>query len=152
MHSGAGAPIGAEDLRSALRDRGKIMIIKLPGIGEIVPNDEIERICLVMGLDDLWRKIWEDPPLKPFKSDGCSLWPDTWGDYDLYPACFVHDIKYWAGYKNERSARLKADLELALEILEITNNCSLALLMFRGVLAGGNEIFNKSFSWGFGRY
>jgi len=128
------------------------MMIKLPGIGVIVPNDEIGRICLAMGLDELWRKIWRDPPIHPFKSDGCSLWPDKWGDYDLYPACFVHDIKYWCGYRVERSARLKADLELALDVLDITDDCQLALLMFRGVLAGGDEIFKRSFSWGFGRY
>ena len=152
MHSGVHTLIGVSALRSALRDKGEIMMIELPGIGVIVPVDEIERICLERGLDDLWRKIWEDPPLKPFRCDGCSLWPDKWGNYDLYPACFIHDVKYWCGYKGERVERLQADLELALEILAITQNCQLALLMFRGVLAGGHEIFNREFSWGFGRY
>jgi hypothetical protein len=38
------------------------------------------------------RKTWE-PPLPPneFKSDGCSLWPDSeWVD-----CCVEHDVNYW---------------------------------------------------------
>ena len=26
------------------------------------------------------------------------MWPDKTNGKDIYPACFLHDLKYWAGY------------------------------------------------------
>jgi hypothetical protein len=65
---------------------------------------------------ELWAKIEKDPPKKPFKSDGCSMWFDTWKGISLYPACFLHDLKYWAGYPGEDVERLISDAELMMDV------------------------------------
>jgi len=123
----------------------------LPGKGVIVPLNMIKTICLESNLRVLWATIESDPPKNDFKSDGCSIWPDNWTGYDLYPACFLHDLKYWCGLPNDEEARMLADLELAIDVLRITGLPTLAMLMLQGVRVGGNELFRQRFSWGFGR-
>lgn len=125
--------------------------MELPKKGEVVPLPRIEEICRFYGLANLWEKICSDPPVHPFVSDGCSLWTDRWSGIDIYPACFRHDLKYWAGRDGEALERLKADCDLMLEIAEGTNDMRLAETMFFGVRLGGHESFKQSFSWGFGR-
>ena len=44
----------------------------LPKKGKIVPLDKIKELCIHFDLMPLWDKINNDPPPKPFKSDGCS--------------------------------------------------------------------------------
>jgi len=100
---------------------------------------------------ELWAKIEKDPPKKPFKSDGCSMWFDTWKDISLYPACFLHDLKYWAGYPGEDVERLIADADLMIHVARLLGSTEMAETMFHGVRIGGHEIFKRSFSWGFGR-
>jgi protein tyrosine phosphatase (PTP) superfamily phosphohydrolase (DUF442 family) len=126
-------------------------IIPLPKKGEEVPLPKIKEICQYYGLHDLWRKIEKDPPPIPFKSDGCSLWFDEWRGIDLYPACFLHDLKYWAGYPNEDVERLVADAELMIDVARLLGSTAMAETMFHGVRPGGHEMFKQSFSWGFGR-
>jgi hypothetical protein len=100
---------------------------------------------------ELWAKIEKDPPKKPFKSDGCSMWFDTWKGISLYPACFLHDLKYWAGYPGEDVERLVADAELMMDVARLLGSTEMAETMFHGVRIGGHEIFKRSFSWSFGR-
>lgn len=126
-------------------------MVNLPDKGVIVPLDTIKTICLANRMENTWIIIEQDPPKNPFKSDGCSLWPDSWGSDDLYPACLKHDIKYWAGYIGDHVLRLKADLELSIDVLVITNNVYLSLTMFSGVRIGGKGVFRQKFSWAFGR-
>lgn len=123
----------------------------LPAKGENVPLNRIEEICGFYGLNDLWAKIERDPPAKPFKSDGCSMFFDSWKGVSLYPACFLHDLKYWAGYPGEDVERLVADAELMIHVARLLGETSLAETMFFGVRVGGHEVFKQSFSWGFGR-
>lgn len=125
--------------------------MELPGKGEEVPLAKIKDICEHYGLEKLWAKIAQSPPLHPFKSDGCSLWFDSWEGTSLYPACFLHDLKYWAGYPGEDVERLIADAELLIDVARLLNSTALAEIMFHGVRVGGHEIFKRSFSWGFGR-
>jgi hypothetical protein len=125
--------------------------MQLPKKGEEVPLPKIKEICEHSGLQDLWNKIANDPPPKPFKSDGCSMWFDIWHGVNLYPACFLHDLKYWAGYPDEEVARLIADAELMIDVARLLKATALAETMFHGVRVGGHEIFKQSFSWGFGR-
>jgi hypothetical protein len=127
------------------------MSIELPPKGRVVPLPEIERICRHYGLDTLWERIQSDPPQRPFKSDGCSLWFDSWQDISLYPACFLHDLKYWAGYPGEEVERLVADAELMIDVARLLNATAMAEVMFQGVRLGGRELFKQPFSWGFGR-
>ncbi len=125
--------------------------MELPSENEIVPLEKIRKICEHHGLQTLWEKIKNDPPARPFKSDGCSMWFDRWQGRDLYPACFLHDLKYWAGYPGEDVERLIADAELMIDVARILGSTYMAETMFHGIRIGGHEIFKRSFSWGFGR-
>jgi hypothetical protein len=125
--------------------------MSLPKKGEEVPLPRIKEICEHFGLHELWAKIVRDPPPRPFRSDGCSLWVDNWQGVSLYPACFLHDLKYWAGYPGEDVARLIADAELMIDVARLLEDTVMAEIMFRGVRVGGHEIFKRPFSWGFGR-
>lgn len=125
--------------------------MQLPGKGVVVPLPQIEAICLHFGLTALWNKIANDPPIHPFSSDGCSLWFDKWKGFDLYPACFKHDLKYWAGYPGEEVERLIADAEMMIEVARIMGSIHMAETMYAGVRLGGGAWVRASFSWGFGR-
>lgn len=124
----------------------------LPMKRQIVSLSEIREICSEYGLFDLWRTVLKDPPIKPFKSDGCSGgWPDTWGEYNLYPACFLHDLKYWGFYPDDEVQRLIADAKLMVDVVEITGDVKLAEIMYLGVRVGGGSKFKRPYSFGFGR-
>lgn len=125
--------------------------MNLPLKNEIVPMEQIKELCMAKGLKELWQKIEEDPPELDFKSDGCSMWPDKWLKVNFYSACFFHDLKYWAGHKGEERERLKADAEFIIDLLECGASTKMCELMFKGVRIGGAELWNQSFSWGFGR-
>lgn len=123
----------------------------LPPAGEEVPLEKIREICAFYGLPDLWRKIERDPPGRPFKSDGCTGWFDTWNGISLYPAGFLHDLKYWAGYPGEEVERLVADAELMIDVARLLGSTEMAETMFHGVRLGGTDRLATPFSWGFGR-
>ncbi len=125
--------------------------MELPQKDQEVSLSKIKEICGHYGLPELWAKIEKDPPPKPFKSDGCSMWFDKWQGVSLYPACFLHDLKYWAGYPDENVERLIADAELMIDVARLLDSTFMAETMFHGVRLGGHEIFKRSFSWGFGR-
>jgi len=125
--------------------------MKLPEKGSIVPLETIREICMEYGLGALWEKIEKDPPALPFQSDGCSMWFDSWDGCDLYPACFLHDLKYWTGYPDEAVERLIADAELMIDVARILKETRMAEIMFQGVRVGGHPVIKQSFSWGFGR-
>jgi hypothetical protein len=123
----------------------------LPALGEEVPLARIREICAFYGLHELWRKIERDPPTRPFKSDGCTGWFDEWKGVSLYPAGFLHDLKYWAGYPGEDVERLVADAELMIDVARLLGSTTMAETMFHGVRVGGTEKLKTAFSWGFGR-
>ena len=123
----------------------------LPALGEEVPLPRIREICEFYGLQALWRKIERDPPVRPFKSDGCTGWFDDWKGVSLYPAGFLHDLKYWAGYPGEEIDRLVADSELMIDVSRLLGSTEMGETMFHGVRVGGSERLNTPFSWGFGR-
>lgn len=125
--------------------------IELPSHDEIVPLPRIRAICEHYGLRALWRKIERDPPARPFASDGCTGWVDDWNGTSIYPACFLHDLKYWAGYPGEDVERLVADAELMIDVAHLLGTITMAETMFHGVRVGGHEAFRQPFSWGFGR-
>jgi len=128
-----------------------VPVIELPAIGEEVSLAQIKEICMAYGLESLWQKIERDPPAKPFRSDGVTGWFDTWNGVSLYPAGFLHDLKYWAGYPGEEVERLIADAELMIDVARLLGSTEMAETMFHGVRIGGTEKLKASFSWGFGR-
>lgn len=123
----------------------------LPEPGEEVSLERVRTICDHYGLHALWLKIERDPPIQPFKSDGCTGWFDEWKGVSLYPAGVVHDLKYWAGYPGEDVERLVADAELMIDVARLLGSTEMAETMFHGVRIGGTEKLNASFSWAFGR-
>lgn len=88
--------------------------------------------------------------LKPFTSDGCSLFPDSdmISSDDWCVCCFEHDVEYWrGGTEVERAA---ADLRLKVCVLEKTENVVLAEAMYQGVRFGGSPYFYNWYRWGYG--
>ena len=88
--------------------------------------------------------------LKPFHSDGCSLFPDQnvitqkdWSD-----CCLEHDIAYWQG--GTKAQRIAADSLLRLCVLKKTGSKKLARLMYKGVRIGGSPHFPTWYRWGYG--
>jgi protein tyrosine phosphatase (PTP) superfamily phosphohydrolase (DUF442 family) len=88
--------------------------------------------------------------LRPFTSDGCSLFPDgtvkdrtRWCD-----CCLSHDVAYWQGGTAEE--RKKADEALRDCVLERTKDRGLAETMHVGVRAGGHPAFPAWYRWGYG--
>lgn len=88
--------------------------------------------------------------LRPFSSDGCSMFPDgslvkpsSWKQ-----CCLVHDMAYWRG--GTHTQRLKADRALRRCVEEVTGDHALAESMYWGVRAGGSPYFPNSYRWGYG--
>ncbi len=88
--------------------------------------------------------------LKPFHSDGCSLFPDQnlithkdWSD-----CCLEHDIAYWRG--GTKAQRVAADSLLRICVLKKTGSKKLADLMYKGVRIGGSPHFPTWYRWGYG--
>ena len=96
-------------------------------------------------------KIKNDPPKISFSSDGCSIWMNRWNGTSIYPACFLHDIKYWAGYEDDDVDRLIADAELLIDVATLLNSTGMAETMYNGVRLGGSGIIKTPFSWAYGR-
>jgi hypothetical protein len=91
-----------------------------------------------------------DGPLRPFSTDGCSLFPDhsLIGKADWCQCCVAHDLAYWRGGTAE--ARLKADQELSACVRRVTGNKALADLMYAGVRTGGGPYYYTPYRWGYG--
>ena len=80
----------------------------------------------------------EQPP-RPFRSDGCSMWPDgDWGH-----CCVRHDEVYWCGGTPQQ--RKEADIALRACV-----GGAMGYVMYWGVRFGGHPIFPTGFRWGFG--
>ena len=88
--------------------------------------------------------------LKPFTSDGCSLFPDrsVINEEDWCECCFEHDKAYWQGGTEEE--RKLADKLFKKCILEKTQNEALADMMYIGVRFGGGPYFPTWYRWGYG--
>ncbi|MDY6854751.1 MAG: FAD-binding oxidoreductase [Thermodesulfobacteriota bacterium] len=82
-------------------------------------------------------------PAKPFKSDGCSCWPD----WNYYECCYEHDKIYWAG--GSPKERRKADIKLMDCVAEKGHEIT-SVLIYLGVRIGGHGWFPTPFRWGFG--
>ena len=88
--------------------------------------------------------------LRPFSSDGCSLFPDRapCGDADWCACCLAHDQAYWLG--GTREQRRIADRALRDCVAEQTGSRTLAHTMYVGVRLGGVPWLPTGFRWGYG--
>jgi hypothetical protein len=91
-----------------------------------------------------------DSQLAPFKSDGCSLFPDSSliDKADWCSCCFEHDLVYWRG--GTADERANADTKLKDCVHAKTGNAALATLMYEGVRVGGSPYFYNWYRWGYG--
>lgn len=87
--------------------------------------------------------------LKPFKSDGCSSFPDgTLKQKKLWlKCCTEHDRHYWLGGTYEQ--RVIADEALKACVTRI-GEPTIALVMLVGVRVGGAPHLPTTFRWGYG--
>lgn len=87
--------------------------------------------------------------LRPFKSDGCSSFPDgTLQQKNLWLRCCVdHDKTYWKGGTYQE--RLDADKALKQCVASV-GQPEIAQLMLAGVRVGGSPYFPTTFRWGYG--
>ncbi|MGO0307219.1 hypothetical protein ACTL6P_11510 [Endozoicomonas acroporae] len=87
--------------------------------------------------------------LKPFVSDGCSLFPNgTLSQPDQWLHCCVsHDFTYWQGGTEE--GRLHSDQALR-QCLRESGHPRIGAVMYAGVRFGGSPLWPTPFRWGFG--
>jgi len=87
--------------------------------------------------------------LMPFKSDGCSAFPDgTFADRNLWLNCCIeHDKAYWAGGTKEQKEA--SDEKLKQCVAEI-GQPQIADIMLKGVQVGGTPYLPTTFRWGYG--
>lgn len=87
--------------------------------------------------------------IRPFESDGCSLFPNgTIRENELWLSCCIaHDRAYWKG--GTYQDRLAADKELEGCVAAV-DEPQIALLMLAGVRVGGTPYFPTRFRWGYG--
>ena len=92
----------------------------------------------------------EERSLKPFNSDGCSMFLDRSliNEDDWCECCFEHDLAYWQGGSKE--ARLQADRAFRQCITEVTGNRELAEVMYAAVRLGGSPYYYSWYRWGYG--
>lgn len=91
-----------------------------------------------------------DAELRPFTSDGCSLFPDASliNASDWCSCCYEHDIAYWKGGTYEE--REAADRELQRCVARKSGDETLANMMYDGVRFGGSPYFYNWYRWGYG--
>lgn len=87
--------------------------------------------------------------IKPFTTDGCSLFPDgsIENNKKWMECCIRHDYAYWKG--GTREQRKTADTELKHCVAELGEK-DLSWIMHIGVRLGGDAYFPTWYRWGYG--
>ena len=87
--------------------------------------------------------------LRPFTTDGCSLFPDGLPNHkNLWLECCIeHDKAYWLG--GTYAERKAADRALRRCVAQVKEP-RIARLMLNGVRVGGSPYWFSSFRWGYG--
>ena len=130
----------------------KVEAFNVPPKNTVVSVKDLIEICKHYGLKEQIKIIENDPPKKPFKSDGASCFPDEINGVDIYPAAFLHDVAYWCGYPEDETGRLTADKRLERDVVELCGGSEmLGWIMYQGVRVGGRADSPMPWRWGFGR-
>ena len=105
---------------------------------------------IITGLTLLYGSCTFNKSIQPFKSDGCSLFPDRSlvNKENWCECCYEHDLAYWKGGTAEE--RDNADKLLKQCILDKTQDTALANMMYIGVRFGGSPYFPTWYRWGYG--
>ncbi len=106
-------------------------------------------IGVFMSLNCMAQDFAELPPLLPFTSDGCSLFPDGSPDNQQLwlPCCVAHDKAYWQG--GSFNDRIAAD-DALLQCVKNLGEPVVAATMLLGVRVGGSPFWPTQFRWGYG--
>lgn len=109
----------------------------------------ISILTLITGILIFSSLLAQSEKLKPFTTDGCSVFPDgSLFQQTLWQqCCTAHDVAYWQGGTYQQ--RLDADLELESCVAKV-GEPEIAKLMLAGVRVGGSPYWPTSFRWGYG--
>jgi hypothetical protein len=107
---------------------------------------KIISLCLLM----LPFTVSQANEIKPFKTDGCSMWMDG---PPLYPnlwrhCCVAHDLAYWQGGTKEQ--RSMADNAIQACVLEAAESKGMANYMHGMIRWGGSPYWMSLYRWGYG--
>lgn len=88
--------------------------------------------------------------LKPFKTDGCSLWIDGPPAYpNLWRHCCVaHDLAYWQG--GSREQRIIADKAIQACVFKAADSKGMANYMHGMIRWGGSPYWLSLYRWSYG--
>lgn len=92
--------------------------------------------------------VGEPQVLRPFTTDGCSLFPNGAAGVDWCACCEAHDIAYWRG--GSEAERERADEVLRQCVFAKSGNAELAQTMHAGVRAGGVPWLPTWYRWAYG--
>ena len=108
------------------------------------------RLAALLALASLLAACASPDVLRPFSTDGCSLYPDRSASAgtDWCSCCVAHDRAYWRG--GSEDDRLQADQALRTCVQDRTGDPGQAALMYRGVRLGGSAYWPTGFRWGYG--
>lgn len=87
--------------------------------------------------------------LKPFTTDGCSMWMDGTPKHPYLwrHCCVAHDKAYWIG----GSAQQRADADDELKAcVKTAMGTGMANYMHTGVIIGGSPLWLTPYRWGYG--
>jgi hypothetical protein len=109
-----------------------------------VKNFRLSLILLTLGIGHA-----SAGELRPFTTDGCSVFPEgTPEQQSLWAECCIsHDLAYWKGGTYDE--RLAADRELESCVTQL-GEPKIAKLMLAGVRVGGSPYLPTSYRWGYG--
>jgi len=87
--------------------------------------------------------------LKPFTTDGCSLWIDgTLEQPNLWRHCCVaHDLDYWQGGSEEQRKQSDANIQACVKAAQ---GPGMADYMYNNVRWGGSPYWMNFYRWGYG--
>ncbi|WP_044619981.1 hypothetical protein [Gynuella sunshinyii] len=90
-----------------------------------------------------------DTELKPFTTDGCSVFPDGTpaANSKWIECCIRHDYAYWKGGTFEQREQADAALEQCVSDM---GESGISILMHAGVRLGGSPYFPTWYRWGYG--
>ena len=128
--------------------KGNCHLIELPSI--LVRTQVICLAAVSYGCSTTGFSGRESLDLKPFVTDGCSLFPDgTCREKTKWRECCVaHDGAYWQG--GSREERRKADRQLERCVREKTGGKGLGRIMHGAVRVFGSPVFPTWYRWGYG--
>lgn len=97
----------------------------------------------------------EQPILKTFSSDGCSLSPNSFFKAQFVDCCVQHDVAYWLGGTSQQKEKADSDFKMCMQSKLGKNYGSsiqeaVAETYYLGVSIGGVNYMPNAFRWGYG--